>query len=158
MSDYQYDEYEEDPAQMAYDQDPLGYTTELAAAAAQAAAELSRQQTMMDNTAIVASQAALTSRAVDEAMSAKYPEVAGQPGGWQSHKAEVYEVLQSRPHLLPATEAALLDANQLQQSFEDALEIARGVKRDAYADDRWNQIVKSGEPLRDLKKALGSGW
>lgn len=126
-----------DPVRAAYEADPAGFTVAAAAAAAQQAVEASRQQTAYDNGAVVSSQAALTAEAVDRQMEEKYG------AEWTDHRADVFEVFQRNPHLVPADGSAL-DPNTLRQSMEDGLVIARNLKADDYADKRWQEIQRAG--------------
>jgi hypothetical protein len=148
MSEYDYDEYAEDPLQAAYEADPAGTLSAIAAAGAQQGADLAYQQGLAANAAVVTSQAALTFDAIDKDMSAKY----GQE--WEDHKPEVQAVLDRNPHLLPAN-GSILDPFVLGRSMEDALEIARGIKKDNYANSRWSQIQNADSAYSDLKKTLG---
>lgn len=133
MSEFEYDEYAEDPMQAAYEADPAGYITSVAAAAAQQGAALAYQQSAEANAAVFNSQVALTTDAIDKEMSAKYAD-------WEDHKAEVAAVLSRNPHLLPQ-DGSVLDPKVLGRSLEDAYELARGVKADNYANSRWSQIM-----------------
>ena len=136
MSEFEYDEYAEDPMQAAYEADPSGYITSVAAAAAQQASDLAYQQATAANAAVFNSQVALTTDAIDKEMTAKYGDE------WEAHKPELAGVLARNPNLIPQ-DNTVIDPKVLGRSLEDAFAIARGVKADNYVNTRWQQIQGS---------------
>jgi hypothetical protein len=140
MSQYEVDEYGqpyyEDPLQAAYDADPVGTTTQIAAAAAQQAAYDAATQAQTNHGYVVASQAALAATSVDREMTEAHG------AAWENHRDEVVELLQQHPNLLP-DERNFLDPSSIRQSFEHALTIAREVSADEYVSNRWTEIMGS---------------